>query len=51
MNAVEDVLARTVTLEVKSCSDKSRVILSLLTSPSTMADRPVAVAAPKVLRK
>jgi len=34
-------------LDVYSCADKNRVIWSWLTSPSTIADKPVAVAAPK----
>ena len=34
-----------------SWADKNRVIWSWLTSPSTIADKPVAVAAPKVLNK
>jgi hypothetical protein len=36
-------------LEVYSCADKNRMIWSWRTSPSTIADKPVA--APKVLNK
>ena len=38
-------------LQVYSRADKNRVIWSWLTSPSTIADKPVAVAAPNVLNK